>query len=336
MFPALRLSRKQMRLLQIVVSLTLLAVLWRAVDGAEAARILARAEPLWLAAAWAMLSAQTVLSALRWKVTAGRLGQKFTARGAISEYYLAQIVNQSLPGGMVGDASRAVRARHHAGLLRASQAVVFERLAGQAMVFAVMTASFLWTWSTPGGLYWPVWAQSIVMPLIVGGLCVPVVFWFTSLLPGPQKRALDDLWYAITVSLISRKVLWKQVLLSIATTICNLAAFAFCARATGTELSLAAVTGIVPLILFTMLIPVSISGWGLREGAAATLLPIAGATSSAGLAASVAFGLIFILAVLPGVIPILRRQSAVTPEAEAPPGAILSAARAARFRGRHR
>jgi hypothetical protein len=49
-----------------------------------------------------------------------------------------------------------------------------------------------------------------------------------------------------------------------------------------------------------MLIPISVSGWGLREGAAAALLPIAGATASGGLAASVAFGLTFIAAVLPG------------------------------------
>lgn len=307
-FP-LRLTRKQMRILQIVVSLGLLGVLWHAVDGAEAARILARADFAWLGAAWVLMSIQTVLSALRWKVTAKRLGQTFSVRKAISEYYLAQVVNQSLPGGMVGDAGRAVRARHQAGLLRASQAVVFERLAGQSVVFAVMAVTFVWTWLMPGGLDWPFYIRSVVGPLILGGLCVPVVFWLTWLLPGPQKRALDDLWYAIYVSLLAPRVLPKQVLLSIATTICNLAAFACCARAIGTELSLAAVTGIVPLILFTMLIPVSISGWGLREGAAATLFPVAGASSSSGLAASVAFGLVFVAAVLPGIIPILARRS---------------------------
>jgi hypothetical protein len=54
-----------------------------------------------------------------------------------------------------------------------------------------------------------------------------------------------------------------------------------------------------------MLVPISISGWGLREGAASALFPIAGATATEGFATSVAFGLAFIVAVLPGVVPLL-------------------------------
>ncbi|SEL52403.1 Uncharacterized membrane protein YbhN, UPF0104 family [Roseivivax marinus] len=304
-----RLSRTQMRILQIVVSVSVLAILWHAVDGQEALRILRRAEPVWLAAAWVALSIQTVLSALRWKLCARELGQTFTVGQAISEYYLAQIVNQSLPGGMVGDAGRAVRARHQAGLLRASQAVVFERLAGQAVVFAVMATGFAWTYFAPGGLTWPFWLRSIMLPLVLGGMAVPVVFWLTWMLPGPQRRALDDLWFALHAAILKPRVLPWQVVMSIGTTACNLGAFAFCARATGTELPFAAIVTLVPLILFTMLIPVSISGWGLREGAAATLFPVAGFASSTGLAASVAFGLIFVAAVLPGIVPILRRRS---------------------------
>jgi hypothetical protein len=41
---------------------------------------------------------------------------------------------------------------------------------------------------------------------------------------------------------------------------------------------------------------------------AAALFPITGATASAGLAASIAFGLVFLAAVLPGVIAILKRK----------------------------
>jgi hypothetical protein len=70
-------------------------------------------------------------------------------------------------------------------------------------------------------------------------------------------------------------------------------------------LPLGTLLAIVPLVLFTMLIPLSMSGWGLREGAAAALFPLAGATAAQGFATSVAFGLAFILAVLPGLVPLL-------------------------------
>ena len=82
--------------------------------------------------------AQTVLSAMRWRLTARQLGQTIPLTRAIGEYYLAQVVNQSLPGGVVGDAGRAVRARHQAGLRRAGAAVAIERLAGQVALFLVL------------------------------------------------------------------------------------------------------------------------------------------------------------------------------------------------------
>jgi uncharacterized membrane protein YbhN (UPF0104 family) len=96
------------------------------------------------------------------------------------------------------------------------------------------------------------------------------------------------------------------VALSFATTGCNVAAFALCARAVGAPLPLGAVLGLVPLILFTMLIPLTVAGWGLREGAAAALFPVAGASAEAGLAASIAFGLVFVAAVLPGALGLMR------------------------------
>jgi hypothetical protein len=65
-----------------------------------------------------------------------------------------------------------------------------------------------------------------------------------------------------------------------------------------------------------MLIPLSISGWGFREGAAAALLPLAGATASGGLASSVAFGLTFIAAVLPGLVFVWLKPQAPQPKQE--------------------
>ncbi len=290
------------RLLQIGVALGLLALIWRAADGPEAAHSLATADWRWLALAVLALSLQTVLSALRWKLTARQLGIRLGARQAIREYYLSQVVNQSLPGGMIGDAGRAVRSRSQAGLLAAGQAVVFERLAGQIAMFATLSVAFLATLAAPGGFEWPSWLIAPVAILVAGGLSLPLLAQAATFLPGAAGRALRQGRAALHCAITARPALPGQIVLSIGTTLCNLAAFAFCARGVGVELGLVATAALVPLILFTMLIPISVSGWGLREGAAAVLLPVAGATASGGLAASVAFGLAFIAAVLPGVL----------------------------------
>lgn len=309
-----RLPPWALRAVQAAVTIALMALLWRFADGPAAVEKLARADPILLAAAFAALTVQTVLSAIRWRLTAAQFSIAMSRRAAVREYYLSQIVNQSLPGGMVGDAARAVRARGQAGLLAAGQSVVFERLAGQLAMFLAMATAFGLTFVAPGGFEWPAWLLPPVTTLVLGGLSVPVVLAIAVLLPGWAGQGVRAAWHSFRIAIAAPRVLPRQAALSMGTTACNLAAFAACAAAVGADLSFVAVLALVPLILFTMLIPLSVAGWGLREGAAATLLPVAGATAAQGLAASVAFGLVFLVAVLPGLPLALARNRAHTVE----------------------
>lgn len=287
---------------QVAVALGCLGLLWRTVDGPAAVRSLAAADPAWLALALAALTLQTLLSALRWQLTAARLGVRFGTAHAIRDYYLGQVVNQTLPGGMIGDAGRAYRNRGQAGLLASGQAVAFERLAGQAAVFAIFAAGFVATSLVPGGIDWPDALRAPLAGFVIAGIALPTGFRAATNLPGVVGRSLTGLWRALGTVLSGRGVLTAQAALSVGTAVCNLAAFAFCARAVGVDLTVAAVAALVPLILFAMVIPISLSGWGLREGAAAALLPLAGASASGGLASSIAFGLVFAVSVLPGLV----------------------------------
>jgi uncharacterized membrane protein YbhN (UPF0104 family) len=293
------------RLAQFAFVGAIFAVLWHVADGREALRLLRAADPLWLVAAVAALTFQTVLSALRWRLTASRLGIRVDLRTAVREYYLSQILNQSLPGGMMGDAARAVRSREQAGLVRAGQAVVLERLMGQIVMFLFLAGAFMATWLVPGGLEWPAQVAFPVALLLAAGFLAPAAVLAAEYLPGLAGRLAQRLNAVVREGLTGRGTLGPQVALSLGTAVCNLAAFAFCAAAIGVSLPLVTVLAVVPIVLFAMLVPLSVSGWGLREGAAAALFPIAGATAAEGFAASVAFGLAFLVAVLPGAIPLL-------------------------------
>lgn len=303
-----------MRLLRLAVTLALMALLWQAVDGPAALKLLLAADPRWLLAAVVALTAQTLFSALRWRLTARALGQTIPVGRAMREYYLSQIVNQSLPGGVLGDAGRAVRARHEAGLKRAGQAVVFERLAGQLVLFVVTAAAVLMVWISPGGISLPDWvlrvvAVSMLALVLAGGILLAVSRGNRGI-----QGHIRDWIAAFRTAVLTPAVLPHQVLLSLGTTALNLLAFALCARATGTTMAVTAVLIVVPLILFTMLIPISISGWGLREGAAAALFPVIGASATEGFAASLAFGLMFLLSTLPGVFVLLMQPKPETAE----------------------
>jgi uncharacterized membrane protein YbhN (UPF0104 family) len=298
--------------IQSIVTVGLLALLWQVADGGAALEALATANPVWMLAAVLALTLHTLLAAERWRLTAGALGLPLTRRLAVREYYLAQLVNSTVPGGVVGDAGRAVRSRGPAGLAVAAQAVVVERFAGQVALLATMTIAVAAVVLVPGGLELPtaIVGLAATVALIGAGLIGLVVAgaFGARLLPGRAGTRAAELGRTSAVALADRRVVGAQLGLSAGTTASILAAFAFSALSVGVALPFAAIIALVPLVLLTMLVPITISGWGLREGAAAALLPVAGIAASDALAASVAFGLLGLVAVLPGLLGVWGRR----------------------------
>ncbi|MGV8969233.1 MAG: lysylphosphatidylglycerol synthase transmembrane domain-containing protein [Microbacteriaceae bacterium] len=300
------------RVIQATVTIGLLVLVWQFADGADAVRVVVSAEPLWLVAALLALTLHTALAAERWRVTAEALGVPLERWHALREYYLSQLVNQTVPGGVVGDAGRAVRSRKQAGLTISAQAVVAERFAGQVAVLCVMIAAITVTSLVAGGARWPEWMLWLAAAIAAGALLGLGLLLAAGRLPGRLGARVAELSRTAAVALVGRTVVMRQLALSSGTTACILAAFTFCSLAVGLELPIGAVASLVPLILLTMLIPITISGWGLREGAAAALLPLAGATASESLAASVTFGLVGLVAVLPGAIVVWMKPRDLT------------------------
>lgn len=292
------------RLLQLTFALGLLGLLFAGLDGGAAILLLARAEPAWLILGVAALTAQTLLSAMRWQFTANRLGQGLTFGRAVREYYLGQVVNQSLPGGVLGDAGRAYRARHQGGLRRAGTAVMVERTLGQFALFAIMGLGLLLN-------------KGEDPPLAVIGL-VGTIFAVVvvAMVLAPMIPTIAGYLALARPAVTGRGALPIQLGLNLSIAGLNILAFASCAHATGTPMTAAQAALYVPLILLTMVIPVTISGWGIREGAAAAFFPLVGASASAGLAASTAFGLLFLLSTLPGLLVPVLRGNATAPYRE--------------------
>lgn len=83
--------------------------------------------------------------------------------------------------------------------------------------------------------------------------------------------------------------------------------FFFCLRATGLEVSLGTCAMVFPLMAAIGLLPVSLSGFGLREASAVTLLgPLTGQDHMI-LAGSLLFGLLALFSSLPGLIMLWNR-----------------------------
>lgn len=284
----------------------ILVLLWRVADGPDAIGRVLSVTPHWAIAALLVLTLQTVLSALRWRLTAAQLGIELSRRTALREYYLSQLFNQALPGGILGDAGRAVRARAPAGLLPSAQAVLFERLAGQIALFLVFLVAAIPMLTLPSGFEVPAWLRGVILTVLLTGGLALLVLGRPGLWPTGAERAFrSPFLHALT----ARDVRVRQIFLSLGTALCNIVAFALCAKAVGVTFPVLAALVLIPLVLLSMLVPLTIGGWGLREGVAVIILPLAGMSVGEALATSVVFGLGVAIASLPGVLAVTRPAS---------------------------
>lgn len=277
------------------------AFLWASIDVRAIWQLLASANITWLLVALGLVQLQIVLSALRWRFTAMRLGRPLARRRVIAEYYLATLLNQTLPGGVTGDAARIIRNREAGG-----SAVVIERLAGQ-LVFLLLTLVGLAFWQPLTGTTLPLeglhMAGSAVLICIGASLIALFTVHFG---PHRWRCRLRRFGQSMYRSWVAEGSWLPQCSFSLCIVATYLAVFGFCALAIGQPLPWAGLMTVVPLTLLTMLVPVSVGGWGVREVAAAFLWPLVGATAEAGVATSVLYGLMSLVGSLPGLVVWLR------------------------------
>src|SRR5215211_2701109 len=108
-----------------------------------------------LAAALGIGALTTVCCAWRWSLVAGGLGVRLPLRTAVAHCYRSVFLNATLPGGVLGDAHRAVHHGREAGDVgRGIRAVVWERTAGQA-VQLVLAVVALFVFPSPVQQYMP-------------------------------------------------------------------------------------------------------------------------------------------------------------------------------------
>lgn len=282
------------RVLNVIASLCVFGlVIWWADAGAVFGR-LRGASLLWLALSVLSLTGLTFLMAWRWQVVARTFDIGIDYRRAVHEYYIAQMINLVLPGGVAGDVARAVRVRQAGDFLRAGQSVAADRIIGQVVTFVVLGAALAVALVVPAGIAWPAATWLGCVAVVVGG----AVMFAMSRLSG----AMGQFMRRTLPLLLAPRMLGLSVLITVLLSL----SFYACARATGTIVPASGWFTLIPLILSAMLVPLSVGGWGWREGAAAALFPMIGASSDAGIAAGIAYGAMMTLAASPGLFLLLR------------------------------
>lgn len=258
-----------------------------------------------LAAALGIGALTTVCCAWRWSLVAGGLGVRLPLATAVAHCYRAVFLNATLPGGMLGDVHRAVsHGRDSGDVGRGIRAVVWERTAGQ-VVFLGVAMIVLFAFPSPVRSYMPA-VVAVTVAVGLGAVLVARVLPHSGL--SRRAQALRTAKSDVRNGLLGRRKGLLIVLASAVAVLGHLATFLVAAYTAG---SVAPLSQLIPLMLLALLamgLPLSVGGFGPREGVAAWAFGAAGLTATQGVATAVVFGALVLVSSLPGAAVLVARR----------------------------
>lgn len=276
---------------KLVVSLALVAILLWLVDWGEVGAMLRRTDPRYLALSVAAGILLNVVSAWKWQILLRAKGHHLPLGRLVHLYFVGYFFNHLLPSNVGGDVVRSYEISREIGSLADAVASVFmERFTGFTALMALAALSFMGNLGTFDD--WRFSAALLVGLAAYAGLCLAVA------LEGPAdflargragrlfgrvaekvkklQRSIRSYRHRKGHLLAALAISALFYLLAILNVFVSTLAF-------GIHVPIGTLVVIVPVIMVISMIPVSLGGIGLAEGAYVFTFTTVGAGAPAGM-----------------------------------------------------
>jgi len=291
-------------LVRLLVSVSILLAILHSIDIGQAWQVIARARPEWLLCAWLMQFGSTAVSAYRWQLIMRNLGFGQTFSFYWDSYFKGMFFNQGLPTSIGGDAVRVLDVARRGFRKRdALVGVAIDRITGLgALLLLALVAHLVNPDLLPERVYRP------ILWLLAAGLLGFFSLTFLGRLAWIGSNSRLTVVKTMSDRLRQAVSLRRPLLLTSSLLVPLLALLAFFAagRALGLRYDLLTYFAVVPPALVLTVVPISIAGWGIREGALVGLFSLIGADKTVVLMMSLVYGILLILVSLPGLAVFLR------------------------------
>ena len=301
-------------ILKFLVSGGLMWILVSSFDlGTAGSRIL-NADPKLLGVATIIFSVQLVICVVRWRVVLTAIGGVLSFLDSFHFYLIGWFFNQALPSSVGGDAVRIYDSyKRGLKLSCAFNSVMLERVAtvfGLIIVLVIAAPFFTERVGEDKGD----WILPIICILGAAGFAglvslmvldrLPLKFSRWQLVRGLAVLAADTRRVFLLPSNASKVLLWAIV----GHANVSLAVY-FLGLSLKLEITWLDCLALIPPILLIMALPISIAGWGVREGVMITAFSLIGVPIEGAFALSILFGLMGLLIALPGGVVWLMRSN---------------------------
>ena len=315
------------------------ALLWKATSGIDWHALFnseIQMQPMWFLAALACMMLAFICGGYRWGMFMQAVGFPRRIQSYIGLYIAGGLINQGLPSTLGGDSYRAITATHltssgklseekelneelhqsvdleHANpKLRLSFAMVLvDRLLGLAGNNLLGGIGLIL-----GGTTLAVWGKdlgyAVTGIMIFSGLILAAVLAWEPACALLQKF-LNKLHMNHALPGIKLAFSWPmniaQAVLAIGIHFLTILTLLFCLKAYGVDAPIDALMIGLPALSLLLMLPISISGWGLREATLSSVLALWGVNPSITVLASISYGAITVISVLPGAYFLLKRK----------------------------
>lgn len=273
--------------LQAAATVLLVGWILRRNDASAVFGYLRACDPGWFLVAVAVMAASIAIGVRQWRVLLEAQAVAVPRLRLFRAYNLGMFLNFVLPSGVGGDVVRAVQIHREAkGGTRGVAATLLDRMAGLfTLALFASVASWLLAATHPEPLFKHLaWASGATSLLF----CIGAVVLFSRRIVGwisPMARWLGegalldrarDLRHAFLHYRSEPGVAIHVVALSVATQFLRILVHWCCARALGLPLDFAWILLFVPIVALISILPISVGGWGLREGSQKTFFSLPG------------------------------------------------------------
>ncbi len=251
-----------------------------------------------------VLLLQIVIATIRWRKVLNSLNILYPFKKVFYYLWIGLFFNQVLPSSIGGDVFRGhYICKEGCSIKKSILSVLLDRIfgvIGLVILVAIMTPIFFNRVNDST-------AQFGLIILSIGSIGIISLIFTLDLFPKKLLhwrvvRGLFSLTYEARRLMFSSLSGIKLITLSVVIHIFSIISIVILSQAESLDISWINIMLIVPLTTLFMTIPISIAGWGVREGVMVIGLGYLGVSSESALALSILFGLLQLVISLPGIL----------------------------------
>jgi len=287
-------------IIKLIITIVMFYFLFQYVDFDNLIEILAKSHGGTILIALLFQLGSTYVAAYRWQLIMQLLVFKESAAYYVKSYFKSSFFNQVLPSSIGGDAVRIIDLTQKGYDKKdAFYGIFVDRVVGLVGLLVLNLLATLIFWGTFDKDF-----SLLIMLIAIGGISGFALLFHLEKITFLANYKFLNLFHRLARRLNTlyrdRTLLFKHITISIGVHLLTVLAIYALALSIDFHLSFQIFLIAIPPVFLLTIVPISLAGWGIREGAMVGIFMLVGADETKVLAMSILYGLLLMIASFPG------------------------------------